>query len=133
MHSKRKFLIGTVIVVCITIIYTSTYIPHKIISIRPDKISSIHIFNGTNGQEITLTNEKDIEHIINNLNSVTFNKENFSFFHMGYLYRLTIFKNNGNIYKKLIIQGSGKIRYNGFFYKDRANSIDKSYISKLFN
>lgn len=133
MNRKKKFFVGTVIILCIIIINGFTYIPHKIINIASDKVSSIQIFNGTNGQQITLTNENDIEHVINNLSSITFYKDNLSLFSLGYVYKVTIFNQSGNTYKKLIIQSSDTIRYKGFFYRDKTRSIDNGYISKLFD
>jgi hypothetical protein len=52
---------------------------------------------------------------------------------MGCGYITTVYKANGNVYKKFIINSSDTIRKDPFFYQDSSGSIDSEYIHKLFD
>jgi len=64
-------------------------------------VSSIYIFDGHTGKSITIIDRNDIEHIIENLNSITLRKDKWSLFYMGFGFRTTIFKKDGGVYKKI--------------------------------
>ncbi len=113
-------------------VYATTYIPKKIITIKPSKVSKIEIFDGNRGEKLTVTDSKEIDHIISNLTKITFNKGKLSVGYLGYKFRVTIYGNNGKEHKELIINSKNKIRYKGFFYSDKSNSIDYDYINALF-
>ncbi|GAB6085077.1 hypothetical protein [Alkaliphilus crotonatoxidans] len=106
-------------------------IPRPITNIKPSKVSKIEIFDGNTGKSITITNTNDIEHIINNLNSVTLKLEKISFGYMGFSLKTTIYRDDGNVYKKFIINSSNVIRKDPFFYRDSSGSIDYEYLQKL--
>jgi len=74
----------------------------------------------------------DPEHLILNLNAITFKKGKLSFGYAGYAFRVTIFDNDGKVYKELMINSNETIRYNGFFYTDELGRIDFGYIENLF-
>jgi len=50
---------------------------------------------------------------------------------MGYSFKTTIYKANGKVYKKFIINSTDTIRNDPFFYKDSLSSIDYAYIRNL--
>lgn len=131
MKKKYKFLISFVTI--IILLFTLSFIPHKIITLRPNDVASIYIFNGNTGESITIEEQSDIDNIINNLNNITFHKNKCSLGKMGYGYRLNITIKNSIFSKKLIINSTNTIRYCGFFYIDPQNSIDYEYISSFFN
>ena len=85
------------------------------------------------GNSITVTNATDIEHIIQNLNAVNLKKEKISMGYMGYSYRTTVYKVNGDVYREFIINSSDTIRRDPFFYRDSSGSIDYKFIQELFN
>jgi len=109
-----------------------TYIPHKIISIDPADVSRIELFDGTTGEGLTVENKNEIQHIISNLNGITFSKDKTSIGYMGYRFRITIYKENDRKYKQFIINSNDTIRYNGFFYRDKTKGIDYEYLNELF-
>lgn len=96
-------------------------------------MSSIDIFDGQTGKSITITNRNDIEHIIENLNSITFRKDKWALGYMGYSLRTTIYKENGGEYRKFIINSIDTIRDDPFFYKDSTKSIDYDFIRNLID
>lgn len=131
---NKKMLIG---ICAIFVIIIGSLIwwnaPCSITDIEPLEVSKIGIFNGNTGKLITITDTTDIEHIIKNLNAVSLKKEKISLGYMGYSYRITVYKANGGVYKKFIINSNDTIRKDPFFYRDNSGSIDYKYIQKLFN
>lgn len=106
--------------------------PSSIINIPPSEVSKVEIFNGTTGKSIVITEKTEIRHIIENLNTVSLKKEKISLGYMGYYFRTTIYKLDGNVYKKFIINSNNTIRKDLFFYRDSSASIDFDYIQQLF-
>ncbi|WP_186577720.1 hypothetical protein [Aquibacillus kalidii] len=127
---KRKWIILAIPIVLV-LIFILTFIPHKVVKIDPNNVSKITVFDGNTGNEIEITDNNDISHIINNLNNVTFQKEKLSIGYMGFNFRATIFDSKGNEIKSLIINSSKTIRYRGFFYRSTNIPIDYNYIEKL--
>jgi len=107
---NRKWTIIAVPLVFL-LLFALTYIPHKVVSIDPSKVSEITVFDGNTGYNVEITDRTDINHIINNLNEVTFQK--------------------GKSIKELIINSNDTIKYKGFFYTSVSNSIDYDYIKQL--
>lgn len=50
---------------------------------------------------------------------------------MGFSLKTTIYRDDGNVYKKFIINSSNVIRKDPFFYRDSSGSIDYEYLQKL--
>lgn len=130
-HKKKLIIIFTVIAL-IGGLYGLTYTPQKIITIAPSDVSQIDIFNGGTGSGFSTNDSEQIEHLISNLNEVTFHKRKSSFGYLGYDFRITIFGSNGKKYKEFIINGEDTIRYKGFFYTDKSSGIDYDYLEELF-
>jgi len=107
-------------------------VPSKMIKINPQEVKKIEIFNGNNGKEILITERSEIEHIINNIKSISFRKGRISIGYMGYSFRTTIYKSNGSVYKTFIINSEDTIRKDPFFYRDSTRSIDYNFIKDLF-
>lgn len=131
MKIKKGTLI-ICIVLLIALIYGLTYIPHKIVSINPKDVSKISFLNGNTGESVEITENREIEHIINNLNNITFKKDKLSIGYVGYTFKTTIYNSKGEVIKKLIINSNDYIRYKGFFYIAKVNTIDYDYIENLF-
>jgi len=131
MKKYRKYLLLVGIPLLILLLYGLTYLPHKIVNIKPEQVSSIIIFDGSTGYETEISDKESIQYIINNLNDITFNKDKWALFYMGFSYRTTIINNEGKPIKKLTINSPDTIRYKGFFYKTKGRQIDYEYIKKL--
>lgn len=127
---KRKWMIIAIPFVLL-LLFALTYIPHKVVSIDAAKVSEITVFDGNTGNEIKITNITDIDHIINNLNAITFQKGKTSFGYMGYSFKTKIYDEKRKSIKELIINSNDTIRYKGFFYTTENNSIDYEYIKQL--
>lgn len=134
MSTKRKIMLVILSVVLVLGAYfIFSFIPHKLVNIEPSEVSSVYIFDGATGKEFSITGRNDIEHIIGNLNSITFKKDGWSLGYMGYSFRTTIYKANGKVYKEFIINSADTVRDDPFFYRDSTNSIDYSYIRNLID
>jgi hypothetical protein len=117
----------------IIVFYALTYIPQKLIQIDSSEVSRITIFNGNSGQQIDIRDRADIDHIINDLNRVTFRKGKLSIFYMGYSFRTTIYNTEGQQVMKFIMNSEDTIRYRGFFHTATGNErMDYNYIKALF-
>lgn len=129
---RKKILIAICCVVVIAISAIGvTYIPHKIITIKPSEVTSIFIQSGSTGKGVTISDKDSIQHIIENLNGITFSKNKLSFFMTGWSLRIKINKQDGSLYKELVIDGTSQVRYAGFFYKVSTNNIDYNYMMNL--
>jgi hypothetical protein len=133
--NKRKWIkwVAIGVPVILILIFALTYVPHKVVSIEPTKVSKITIFDGNNGNETVINDKNNINYIITNLNDVTFQKGKPSFGVMGYSFRTTIFDDEGKEIKELTINSSNTIRYTGFFYKSADNAIAYDYFKDLVN
>ncbi len=129
---KPKTILFIIIMLFIGLI-SVTYLPRTIVKISPEDVSSIHIFSGSTGKYIDVSDPKDISHIVSNLSRCKFNKGKSSLFRMGYGYSLTIYNKNEKMYKELILNSPNTIRYNGFFFTTEDNLIDIDYIDSLFS
>jgi len=127
---KRKWIIIAIPLVLL-LLFALTYIPHKVVNIEASKVSEITVLDGNTGNKIEVTNITDIDHIINNLNGVTFQKGKSAFGYKGYSFRTTIYDEKGKSIRELIINSNDTIIYKGFFYTVENNSIDYDYIKKL--
>ncbi|MDG5789261.1 hypothetical protein QA612_17515 [Evansella sp. AB-P1] len=133
MNDKAKKRIFIFIPIVLLLAFAMTYIPHSVVSMEPNKVSKITIFDGNTGYDIEITDEDQIDHIITNLNAVTFQKGKSSFGYMGYSFRTTIYNQKRKRLKDFIINSNDTIRYKGFFYTDKAQSIDYDYIKDLIS
>ncbi|WP_047982819.1 hypothetical protein [Ornithinibacillus californiensis] len=131
---KKKKIFLTIVVVAIIFggLYATTYIPKKLISINPSEVSKLEIFDGNQGKALTVSDGEHIKHIITNLNGITFSKGKSSLGYLGYRFRMTIYDEDGDEQKVLIINSNDKVRYKGFFYTDPTKRIDIDYIDSLF-
>ncbi|GGM25157.1 hypothetical protein GCM10011351_08530 [Paraliobacillus quinghaiensis] len=130
--SKKIFLLISSAIILFGMLYGTTYIPKKIITMDASEVSKIDVFDGNRGEQITVIDSEQIKHIISNLNKITFNKGKPSIGYTGYKFRMTIYDGNGKEQKELIINSNNKIRYKGFFYTGKKSSIDFDYIDKIF-
>ncbi len=128
---KKKNIVLIVIVLLLLGGLLWWNLPSHITSIKPEKVSKIEIFDGGTGKSTSITEQKDIEHIIQNLNSVTVNKKGISLFYLGYSFRTTIYKTNGKVYKKFILNSGDTLRKDPFFYQSKSGNIDYDYIKGL--
>jgi hypothetical protein len=88
---------------------------------------AITVFNGRSGDQVEITDPKEIVYIIENLNEITFQKGKSSFGYMGCIFRINIYNAKGKSIKEFIINSEDTIRLKGFFYYTKDNKIDYDY------
>ncbi|WP_077617570.1 hypothetical protein [Bacillus sinesaloumensis] len=120
-----------VIPLLLVLLYSFTFVPHKVFNIDPNNILKIHIVDGNTGERFDITSEEEIHTITTNLNEVTFKKGKLSAGYMGYRFATTIYDKNGDVLKELIINSSDTIRYKGFFYTATDKTLEYEYIDNL--
>lgn len=128
MKRKRGLRIAAAAVV-ISVVWW--LLPTKITNIEPEEVAEIQIFDGNTGRVAEVSDEEAIEHVINNLNNVSIVKSKISLLYMGYAYDMTIYKTNGDVYKRFIINSESVVRKDPFFYEARSSDIDWDYITSL--
>lgn len=131
--NKRLAAIAFIIIAAVVLCMVWWKTPIKIINIQSSEVSKIHVFNGGTGKSASITDLKDIKHVIDNLNDASLKKSGLSVGRKGYSLRITIFKANGKEYKTFIINSVDNIRKDPFFYQDPSSSIDYDYVKEFTN
>lgn len=132
---RRKRILTTLL--CVTAIFVAALVwwnvPTPATNIEASKVAKIEIFDGNTGKEVTITDAKDIEHIMTNLNAISIKKHKLSLGYLGYSFKTTIYKTDGSVYREFIINSNSIIRKDPFFYRDASESIDFDYIKTLMD
>lgn len=129
VQMKRRNMIKYLFIkpLVLILLYGLSYIPSKIVSINQSHVFKIELLDGNDGKQTTIVDRENIEHIITNLNSITFLKGKPSFFSSGYGFRLKIYNSRENVIKDITINSENGVRYNGFFYTTTKRNIDYEY------
>ena len=128
---KRKIIAAIILIFCVFILIKGiSYIPQKIVNIQAKDVTKIEITDGTTGRQIELMDEISIAHIINNLNSIAFQKEKSSTENKGYRFAMNIYVHN-KLEQSLIINSENSISYNDFIYIATNKKIDDQFLEGL--
>ena len=134
---NRKILFCIIFIVVMSFATLIWYeIDVKLLDLDASQVSEISVFNGNTGEELSITDSNDIEHIINNLNSISLNRDKISFGYAGYSFDMKIILEGREEAKNkhcFIINSEDLIRKGLFFYTLGEEKIDYSYIEDLFN
>lgn len=105
--------------------------PVGVLNISANDVSKINIFDGSTGQAIDITEGKDREYFINDLNALQMKRRGLSLGYMGYRFRVTIDTKNGRQIT-FIVNSANDIRKDPFFYNIVEGEIDFEFIESLF-
>lgn len=145
---KKKYILGFLVTLFLLIfiisVYSYTnnisfnYSPKNINIIENNnlEVSKITIFDGGTGMETIITDEKDINKILEKFTDVTYTKEGSAKGFSGFSFATKIYDKNGKIYKSFIFNRNNIITYNYYFYKSDESKIDSTFINfvkNLFN
>jgi len=76
---KKKIIILLFTIVIFLIVFTVWYrTPIDLLSLEPDEVSEIVVFNGNTGNTTHITDTEQIRHIIENLNDVELKRDKLS-------------------------------------------------------
>lgn len=135
MKAKKKTVIiaGIAFAVLLAGVFIWYNVAHSKLkfSIDESKVASIEIFNGNTGKEYKITEQSSIDHIVKNLNSITYTKDKSSKGYDGFSFATVIKDKDGKELESCIINYTNTIIYKDYFYRDNTSSIDYGYIEKL--
>lgn len=124
-------ILAALIIIAGLFLYSNIQHPTLKSSIDLSKASEIEIFDGNTGKRYKITEQSSIEHIVNNLNSITFVRDKSSKNYSGFSFSTTIKDKNGDSIWNGTINSPDTIIYNEYFYVDKSSSIDYNYIKNL--
>lgn len=129
---KRRVLLSFFGVISILIVVlVITLVPRRIFNYEVENIAKVTILNGINGELIELTEKDDVDRIVYNLNSVSFQRNGISP-KAGFSYKVTLYDKNDKQIDSITITGNGNISYKQTNYKATKNKIDLKYYENLY-
>lgn len=131
---KKIFVLLSVVLILILGVAVWYNIPIDLINLDPNEVMEIVVFNGNSGETTHITDEQQIQHIIQNLNDVTVKKWKPSVGYTGYSFKITIYLSDGNEadgWNNFIINSENTIRKDPFFYSVVSGEIDYDYIESI--
>ncbi len=131
---KRAAIFASIAVIVLVIfaIWFNTTI--DLMNLDSNEVSEIVVFNGNTGKKTCITDESQIENIINNLNDIKLKRWQPSVGYMGYSFKMTIYLSDGKKaggWNDFIINSGDTIRKDPFFYTVIEGSIDYDYIADI--
>ena len=126
------FVSIAVIVAAILVIWFNATI--DLMNLNTNEVAEIVVFNGNTGKETRITDESQIENIINNLNDIKMKRWQPSVGYMGYSFKMTIYLSDGKKaggWNDFIINSSDTIRKDPFFYTVVEGGLDYDYIDSI--
>lgn len=130
---KREILITLTTGSLIALLFATTFIPQTLFNLKSDKVESIMVIDSDTYDGVAIEDKNEIENLLQQFNEITFSKGKPVFSTDNRTYSIYLYKPNNKTYKKTIyIYDSGLIEYNGFYYKDKTNSVPEQLINKLF-
>ena len=125
MNKKAKTVIAVLVVLAAGFLLWYN-LPIKLLDLEPQ--------NGNTGKLTHITDEEEIEHIIENLNDVKIKRYKPSVGYSGYSFKMTIYLTDGNEadgWNNFIINSEDTIRKDPFFYRVTEGNIDYEYIESI--
>lgn len=133
MNKKAKTVIAVLVVLAAGFLLWYN-LPIKLLDLEPQNVMEIAVFNGNTGKLTHITDEEEIENIIENLNDVKIKRYKPSVGYSGYSFKMTIYLTDGNEadgWNNFIINSEDTIRKDPFFYRVTEGSIDYDYIESI--
>lgn len=133
MNKKAKTVIAVLAVLAAGFLLWYN-LPIKLLDLEPKNVMEITVFNGNTGKLTHITDEEEIENIIENLNEVKIKRYKPSVGYSGYSFKMTIYLTDGNEadgWNNFIINSEDTIRKDPFFYRVTEGNIDYEYIESI--
>ena len=129
----KKFLI---VLTCIAVIFIGGFawwrMPVRFLkNIESENISRIEVFNGSTGIRFTVTDQKDIKYIVENISQKTMRKSGISLSFTGTRYNMKFISPDEEVIDSFIINSKNTIRKDPFFYFDETESLCSEYLREL--
>ena len=101
--------------------------------VDPADIDCITIFDGNTGSISEVTKDKDVAHIVENLQSVPVRRTGISILEPGYRFRMTFTDGKGTVVEELIVNSADTIRQDPFFLTTEEGGLCFDYIWALMD
>lgn len=101
--------------------------------VDPADIDCITIFDGNTGSTSEVTKDKDVAHIVENLQSVPVRRTGISILEPGYRFRMTFTDDKGAVVEELIVNSEDTIRQDPFFLTTEEGGLCFDYIWDLMD
>ena len=131
---KRAAIFAYIAVILLVIFVICFNATIDLMNLNSNEVSEIVVFNGNTGNATHITDESQIENIINNLNDIKLKRWQPSVGYMGYSFKMTIYLSDGKKaggWNDFIINSSDTIRKDPFFYTVVEGSLDYDYIDSI--
>lgn len=101
--------------------------------VDPEEIASITLFDGNTGDELEITSQKDITHIVENVQSVPVRREGIAFLNLGYRFIMTFEGADGTEIAKFTINDENTIRGEFLYYTNEDGGLCFDYLWHLMD
>ena len=101
--------------------------------VDPADIDCITIFDGNTGSISEVTKDRDVAHIVENLQSVPVRRTGISILEPGYRFRMTFTDDKGTVVEELIVNSQDTIRQDPFFLTTEEGGLCFDYIWDLMD
>lgn len=125
---KAAALISIIVLIVAGVICITKSKTYELTNIAPERIGRIEVFDGHIGKQTIIDDPEAIRYIIENFNAAKMKIDKISLFGMGYNLRTTIYKTNGTVYKKFIVNSHDLIRKDPFLYIVTENPVIYHYL-----
>ena len=133
MRIKRTFILFASVLVIIVLFASWWNIPVRFLNhVSAGEVARIEVI-GAKWEEFVITEPKDIEYIVGNIQSVSLKKEKISLTYAGAGILLSFFDRNGNKIEEFKINYYNTIRKDPFFYHSTTDDLCMDYLIELEN
>lgn len=133
MKKKMIILLSAVVILLLGMIVWFN-IPIDLMDLDYEEVIEIVVFNGNSGNTTHITDKEQIQHIIENMNTVEVKRSKLSLGYMGYSFKVTIYLSDGEaagVWNDFIINSDSLLRKDPFFYSVTSGNIDYNYIESI--
>lgn len=133
MKKKMIILLSAVVILLLGMIVWFN-IPIDLMDLDYEEVIEIVVFNGNSGNTTHITDKEQIQHIIENMNTVEVKRSKLLLGYMGYSFKVTIYLSDGEaagVWNDFIINSDSLLRKDPFFYSVISGNIDYNYIESI--
>ena len=123
-------LAALLIVACVAVVWYCT--PKTFLGgVCSDDIVEIKVFDGSAGKSFVINDTKDIEYVVENVQSCTLRRDGISSGYDGFGFSLSFITVHGEVADTFIINSDDTVRDDPFFYKTESGELCYAYLRAL--
>lgn len=123
-------LAAFLIVACVAVAWYCT--PKTFLGgVCADDIIEIKVFDGSAGKSFVINDTKDIEYVVENVQSCTLRRDGISSGYDGFGFSLSFITVQGEVADTFIINSDDTVRDDPFFYKSESGKLCYAYLRAL--